>query len=196
MPEKEDWQPHLLKPRTIELLINSNPWEVLAKPMPGLDFPDRPWFRALKGRLDSYCRDHGQALWEATHHFPITPSMRKDAWIGHYFHARKRRRSKAGAAWAAICDFVVDGIQIGECDLDVFLFPAELHLPIRRVESPGITADSGEWYPGHGHPTPIGSLRDALDFADRQDPWRNQYRLSPMDHPALQISRLRVKYGP
>lgn len=62
---------------------------------------------------------------------------------------------------------MAEEILIGKSDLDVFLFPAVLHLPIRRVEAKGFTADGGERYPGYGHPTPIGTLQDALAFADR-----------------------------
>ena len=83
---------------------------------------------------------------------------------------------------------ILKGIIAGHCDLDILLDPLFLHYP--RPHEDRI------WYPGLGQSTDPNSLIDALEIADRNEPWRNQFRNSPDPHPAMAISRLHGKFLP
>ena len=61
------------------------------------------------------------------------------------------------------------------CDLDILLYPFFLHYPRMHEER--------VWYPGLGHNADPADLLPALDIADCEDPWRNQFRNSLGDHP-------------
>ncbi|OWZ00581.1 hypothetical protein PHMEG_00028193 [Phytophthora megakarya] len=101
---------------------------------------------------------------------------------------RKQRRSRFGVAWKSFLKIVLLSIVAGDCDLDILLDPVVLHFP-----RPG---ERSKWYPGlHYTPRPA-NLFQALRYADRQDPWRNQYRHAIEDHPSSQLPRLEGKFIP
>ena len=74
------------------------------------------------------------------------------------------------------------------CDLDIFLDPFFLHYP--RMHEERVR------YPGLRHNADTPDLLKALEIADREDPWRNQFRNAPKDHPGSQIPRLQNKFKP
>ena len=76
----------------------------------------------------------------------------------------------------------------GHCDLDIFLDPFFLHCPRMHEER--------VLYPGLGRNTDPADLLEALEIADREDPWRIQFRNAPGDHPGSQIPRLQNKFKP
>ena len=76
----------------------------------------------------------------------------------------------------------------GHCDLDILLDPFFLHYPRMHEER--------VWYPGLGHNADPADLLEDLEIANREKPWRNQFRNAPGDHPGSQISRLLNKFKP
>ena len=76
----------------------------------------------------------------------------------------------------------------GHCDLDILLDPFFLHYPRMHEER--------VWYPGLERNTDLADLLEASKIADREDPWRNQFRNTPGDHPGSQIPRLQNKFNP
>ena len=63
---------------------------------------------------------------------------------------------------------ILSGMIASHCDLDILLDPFFLHYP--RIHKERV------WYPGLGHSDDSTDLLEALDTADREDPWRNQFR--------------------
>ena len=79
----------------------------------------------------------------------------------------------------------------GDCDLNILLDPFFLHHP--RIHEERV------WYPGLGHnadPADPADLVAALEMADQNDSWRNQFRNAYWDHPGSQVPRLQDKFKP
>jgi hypothetical protein len=112
---------------------------------------------------------------------------RASPYLDRFNRDRKQRRSRAGTRWKKILEIVLQGMIQGHCDLDLLLDPFLLHFPRKNAED-------GAWYPGLGARVAPVDLLEALTLADTSDPWRNQFRDSPPDHPGLQVARLDGKF--
>ncbi|OWZ07781.1 hypothetical protein PHMEG_00019790, partial [Phytophthora megakarya] len=157
----------------VSAVYASTPWGVLAKPVTPISFErDSPPFQTLSRKLEGLQTKHRQATWESTHSLPISEDLRRAVKYFTILYAeRMQRRSRFGAAWKNFLKFVLLSIVAGHCDLDILLDPVFLHFP-----RPGEPAN----------------LFQALRDADRQDPWRNQYRHPIEDHPGYQLPVLRA----
>ena len=194
VPKAEDWNAKLVAIRPLNAILSQEPWAILATEMPDIGLPQAGWFAELRKVCKEYLSRHGQSIWESTHHLCISVAAgRESPGLAKYWIDRKNRRKRATEGWAKVCNFVVDGIRRGHCDLDIFLHPIMLHLANRRVEKSGISAEGGTWYPGLGK-CQVPTLQASLDALDQQDPWRNQFRQDPDRHPGLRVPRLRNKF--
>ncbi|EGZ15257.1 hypothetical protein PHYSODRAFT_333523 [Phytophthora sojae] len=190
----------------ITALMADRPWQALQNPVDPLTF-DLALHRGAGTRLDriaaaylQFEEQNRQAFWETTHYLPITGAQRRDQIVKRYHRDRRARRIRLGDRWRRLLVDMLPMMREMWADVDLLLDPFFLQIPVRQ-------RDAVTWYPGvvsraanignptqhHGEPT---DLRTALIEADTHDPWRNQYRAHPQDHPAQRIPRLRNKFNP
>ncbi|EGZ08997.1 hypothetical protein PHYSODRAFT_525622, partial [Phytophthora sojae] len=124
---------------------------------------------------------HRQAFWETTLYLPITAAQRRDPIVEQYHRDRRAQRIRLGDWWRRLLDAMLPMMREMWADVDLLLDPFFLQIPVRQRDA------------HQGKPT---DLRTALIEADTHDPWRNQYRDHPQDHPAQRIPRLRNKFNP
>ena len=130
-----------------------------------------------------------QAMWESTHAFPIYPAQRRsDRFMLTFWRHQKQRRSRFRARWKNFLKTMLRGMVEGHCDLDILLDP--FFLQYLRMHEDRV------WYPGLGHNADPADLLEALEIANCESPWRNQFRNDPGDHPGSQIPRLHNKFKP
>ncbi|OWY97382.1 hypothetical protein PHMEG_00032100 [Phytophthora megakarya] len=192
-PDPHDWSERLIDEGNVSAVYASVPWRVLAVTVQPVSFvidgpPDAP-LRVMSHRWTELKAKHLQALWEASHSFPIPESLKAAVtYFAILYQGRKQRRSRLGAAWKKFLPYVLRCIEAGVCDLDIFLDPYFLHFPRRE--------ETSVWYPGLGCDTQPANLFQALREVDAAEPWRNQYRAQIQDHPGSQLPRLLGKFVP
>ncbi|EGZ10298.1 hypothetical protein PHYSODRAFT_338963 [Phytophthora sojae] len=175
--EGTGYRDDLITSPNITALMADRPWQVLRNPGGPLTF-DLALHRRNGTRLgriaDAYLRfeeRNRQALWEATHHLPITGTQRDADPVGdQYYQERRTRRIRVGDRWRRLLRDVLPVMRDMWADLDLLLDPFFLHIPVHL-------RDFGTWYPGVT-PTILGETSTA------------------QDHPARQIPRLRNKFNP
>ena len=188
-PRSGSWASSLINRSQVESLYNLAPWDSVVVPTFPLSFRLTGWYEGM-GRLYLDIEStHRQAFWESTHAFPISSTQRSNSpFFALFWRQRKQRRSRFGARWKTFLNHILKGIIAGYCDLDILLDPFFLHYPRPHEDR--------VWYPGLGQLTDPNSLIDALEIADRDEPWRNQFRNSSVPHPAVSIARLHGKFLP
>ncbi|EGZ26991.1 hypothetical protein PHYSODRAFT_257355 [Phytophthora sojae] len=190
----------------ITALMADRPWQALQNSADPLTF-DLALHRGAGTRLGriataylQFDEQNRQAFWETTYYLPITAAQRRDQIVERYHRDRRARRIRLDDRWRRLLVDMLPMMREMWADVDLLLDPFFLQIPVRQ-------RDAVTWYPGvvsraanvvnptqhQGEPT---DLRTALIEADTHDPWRNQYRAHPQDHPAQRIPRLRNKFNP
>ena len=188
-PPTGTWASGLISRQHIESLYATAPWDNIVIPVNPISFTMTGWYSDMGHRYLELESTHRQALWESTHAFPISPAQRRsERFMQTFWRQRKQRRSRFGARWKNFLKRILGGMIAGHCDLDILLDPFFLHYPRPHEER--------VWYPGLGHSNDPADLLEALDMADQEDPWRNQFRNAYWDHPGSQIPRLQDKFKP
>uniref|UniRef100_A0AAV1VNR9 Uncharacterized protein n=1 Tax=Peronospora matthiolae TaxID=2874970 RepID=A0AAV1VNR9_9STRA len=188
-PPTGTWASGLISRQHIEALYATAPWDNIIVPVNPISFTMTGWYRDMSHRYLELESTHRQALWESTHAFPIPPAQRRsERFMQTFWRQRKQRRSRFGARWKNFLKMILSGMIAGHCDLDILLDPFFLHYPRPHEDR--------VWYPGLGHSNDPADLLEALDMADQEDPWRNQFRNAYWDHPGSQIPRLQDKFKP
>jgi hypothetical protein len=191
------YAPGLITQANVSALYDGEPWEDLdlssVEPLT-FDPAESPRLAAIISSFQIFVEDHRQAIWEATHSFPISKAKQKaEAWAATFYSGRKNRSSHAREklrVWEA--QVLAEIRQSGCCDLDILLDPA-------FVRFPQLSEDT-TWFPGRealaeGR-VPPSDLKAALEDCDRSAPWRTHYRMDPSAHPSCQVDRLRLKFSP
>jgi hypothetical protein len=115
-----------------------------------------------------FVEDHRQAIWEATHSFPISKAKQKaEAWAAAFYSGRKNRSSYAREklrVWEA--QGLAEIRQSGCYDLDILLDPAFVRFPQ--------LSEDATWFPGRealaeGR-VPPSDLKTAVEDCDRSAP--------------------------
>uniref|UniRef100_A0AAV1TU08 Uncharacterized protein n=1 Tax=Peronospora matthiolae TaxID=2874970 RepID=A0AAV1TU08_9STRA len=188
-PPTGTWASGLISRLHIEALYATAPWDNVIVPVNPISFTMTGWYRDMSHRYLELESTHRQALWESTHAFPILPAQRRsERFMQTFWRQRKQRRSRFGARWKNFLKMILSGMIAGHCDLDILLDPFFLHYPRPHEDR--------VWYPGLGHSNDPADLLGALDMADQENPWRNQFRNAYWDHPGLQVPRLQDKFKP
>ena len=181
------WASSLVTQRNVEALYAQSPWDSLNVATPAISFSMTDWYYVMAGRYLEIESAHLQAIWESTHAFPISPSQRRSStYFLNFWKQRKQRRSRFGARWKTFLKTILAGMIDGYCDLDIMLDPFFLHFPRPH--------ESRIWYPGLGRTTDHADLIEALEIADREEPWRLQFRHTIRHHPGIFIPRIRNKF--
>ena len=140
------------------------------------------WFQQLRTIYLVLEDRHRQALWNRFIKY-IYPTNNGDAiqnW--RILQNLKQRRLRPGRSWKTVLRFILRGMVLGHCDLDILLDPFFLHLPL--------TTEIKLWYPClECKQKNIPNFLSALSKLDSTEPWRNQYRASIADHPGSLIPR-------
>ncbi|OWY98081.1 hypothetical protein PHMEG_00031246 [Phytophthora megakarya] len=135
-PDPHDWSERLIDEGNVSAVYASVSWRVLAVTVQPVSFvidgPSDAPLRVMSHRWTELKAKHLQALWEASHSFPIPER----------------------AAWKRLLPYVLRCIEAGVCDLDIFLDPYFLHFPRRE--------ETSVWYPGLGCDTQPANLFQAL----------------------------------
>ncbi|KAE9299644.1 hypothetical protein PR003_g22942 [Phytophthora rubi] len=142
-PAAQHWSPDLITEANVRALYAATPWDVLDVVVAPVSFDLVDWFEVMANKYTQFEDDFRQALWESTHAFPITTSLRKSSpFFDELADNRKQRRSRLGARWKSLLRFMLRGIEAGHCDLDVFLDRFFLHFPR--------AGEKKSWFPGLG----------------------------------------------
>ncbi|GMF30046.1 unnamed protein product [Phytophthora fragariaefolia] len=187
-PPLRSWCPDLITESNVRALYDSTPWTVLDALVTPVSFVLVGWFDTMARQYSLFESDYQQALWEATHAFPISSRLgRENPSFAELAGGRKQRRSRLGARWKSFLRYMLRGIIAGHCDLDIFLDSFFLHFPHAGAKR--------TWYPGLGHSPAPRDLLMALRAIDIAEPWRNQFRGCIQNHPAAQVARLADKFA-
>ncbi|GMF22414.1 unnamed protein product [Phytophthora fragariaefolia] len=183
VPSPGTWYSELITEANIVALYQIRPWTVLQRVIPPRSFDISGWFTECMRLYVAFEGESLQAYWDATHKLPISKAMKADdPFMAQFWLDRKQRRSRLGPKWQTLLKHLLAGMVAGHCDLDLLLDPFFLHLPR--------TSEHGFWYPGLGASRAPADLVQALSIVDAANPWRNQYRTNPNDHPGYHIVRL------
>ncbi|KAG1695475.1 hypothetical protein DVH05_019631 [Phytophthora capsici] len=186
-PNRSMWSPGLVTEANVRRLYDAQPWTALRVSVIPRSFDPKGWFNHFIRQYSAFEEEELQTFWESTHHFTITSQMRQHSSnLDQLCIDRKQRRSRAGPKWKKILAIILRGIVRGHCDIDLFLDPFILHFPRK--------SEQGTWYPGLGARNAPTDLLAALALVDVSEPWRNQFRSNPQDHPGLRVARLDGKF--
>jgi hypothetical protein len=189
--------PGLITQANVTALYDGEPWEDLdlssVEPLT-FDPAESPRLAAILSSFQIFVEDHRQAIWEATHSFPISKARQKaEAWAAAFYSGRKNRSSHAREklrVWET--QVLAEILQSGRCELDILLDPAFVRFPQ--------LSEDATWFPGREALSegraPPSDLKTALEDCNRSAPWRTQFRTDPSAHPSLQVDRLRLKFSP
>ena len=188
-PPSGTWASSLITQHNVEALYARTPWHSLNVATPAISFPMTGWYCVMATRYLAIEAAHLQAIWESTHAFPISSAQRRSsAFFSGFWKQRKQRRSRFGARWKSFLKTILAGMMAGHCDLDIMVDPFFLHFPRPR--------EARVWYPGLGRTADPANMIEALEIADREEPWRLQFRHMIQDHPGMSIPRIRGKFLP
>ncbi|KAE9219699.1 hypothetical protein PF004_g13533 [Phytophthora fragariae] len=78
-PAAQHWSPDLIAEANVRALYAATPWDVLDVVVAPVSFDLVGWFEVMANKYTQFEDDFRQALWESTHAFPITTSLRKSS---------------------------------------------------------------------------------------------------------------------